>query len=165
MNKDIRLLLFHYLVLAKHLYLGKYDQYSHYICFVMIIIITIITRMSATGIVQYVIVRGDLIKELKWPIGALIAQACHAVTATTHLFYDDPHTQEYLKDLDNMHKVVLEAPNETSLIELKDKLIEANINHKLWIEQPENIPTCLVAKPYPKEEVQRYFKKFKLFKG
>lgn len=115
-------------------------------------------------IIQYIVVRGDLLKELQWPVGALIAQACHAVTATTHLYHDDEHTQAYLKDLDNMHKVVLEAVNEKSLMGLKDKLVENDVKHKLWIEQPENIPTCLVAKPYPKEEVQKYFKKFKLFK-
>jgi peptidyl-tRNA hydrolase len=122
-------------------------------------------RMTSSAIVQYVVVRGDLLKELGWPVGAVIAQACHAVTAVTHLFHDDVHVQAYLKDLDNMHKVVLEAPNESSLIELKDRLTENNVKHKLWIEQPENIPTCLVAKPYPKEEIQKHFKKFKLFKS
>lgn len=120
--------------------------------------------MSSTTIVQYIVIRGDLLREMGWPVGALIAQACHAVTATTHLFYEDEYTQLYLKELDSMHKVVLESPNEEGLIKLKDKLIETNIKHKLWIEQPEDIPTCLVAKPYPKEEVQKYFKKFKLFK-
>ncbi|XP_018564305.1 putative peptidyl-tRNA hydrolase PTRHD1 [Anoplophora glabripennis] len=117
-----------------------------------------------SGIIQYVVVRGDLHKDLNWPVGALIAQACHAVTAVTHLFHEDEITQQYLKDLDNMHKVVLEATDEKSLINLKDKLVENGIKHKLWIEQPENIPTCLVAKPYLKEEVQKYFKKLKLFK-
>ncbi|XP_072398232.1 putative peptidyl-tRNA hydrolase PTRHD1 [Diabrotica undecimpunctata] len=120
--------------------------------------------MSAANIVQYVIVRGDLLKALEWPAGAVIAQACHAVTAVTHLFYEDEFTQRYLKDLDNMHKVVLEAPDEKSLVNLKEKLEENSVKHKLWIEQPENIPTCLVVKPYPKEEIQKYFKRFKLFK-
>lgn len=60
-------------------------------------------------VVQYLIVRGDLIKTLKWPVGALIAQACHASTAAMHLFYSDAHTVEYLENLDNMHKVVLEV--------------------------------------------------------
>ncbi|KAJ8960625.1 hypothetical protein NQ318_013917 [Aromia moschata] len=115
--------------------------------------------MSSSTIIQYVVVRGDLLKELKWPVGAVIAQACHAVSAVTHLFHDDDATQEYLKDLDNMHKVVLEATDEKSLYDLRDKLEENGVKHKLWIEQPENIPTCLVAKPYPKEEVQKYFKK------
>lgn len=115
-------------------------------------------------IVQYVVVRGDLLKELSWPVGAVIAQACHAVTAATHLFRDDPDTQTYLSNLDNMRKVVLEASNEDTLRKLEAKLIENNILHKLWIEQPENIPTCLVAKPYPKDSVHSYFKNLKLFK-
>ncbi|XP_030747998.1 putative peptidyl-tRNA hydrolase PTRHD1 [Sitophilus oryzae] len=116
-------------------------------------------------LVQYVVIRGDILKDLKWPVGALITQACHAVAAVTHLYYNDEDTQLYFKDLDNMHKVVLEAPDEQSLIHLKTKLEENAIKHKLWIEQPENIPTCLAVKPYQKEEIQKYFKKFKLFKG
>lgn len=120
--------------------------------------------MSSNGIVQYIVVRQDLISQLGWPLGAVIAQACHATTAVTHLFYDDEHTQRYLKDLDNMHKIVLEAKDESCLVNLKDKLLENDVKHKLWIEQPENIPTCLVCKPYPKTDIQKYFKKFKLFK-
>lgn len=61
------------------------------------------------GIVQYVVVRGDLIKAMGWPLGAVVAQACHACTAAIHLSYNDTHTQAYLADLDNMHKVVLEV--------------------------------------------------------
>ena len=62
-----------------------------------------------TTIVQYVVIRGDLVSTLKWPLGAVIAQACHASTAVMHLYKDDPHVQEYTKDLDRMHKVVLEV--------------------------------------------------------
>lgn len=62
-----------------------------------------------SSIVQYVIIRSDLLKAMEWPIGAVIAQACHACTATIHQFYNDEHTQNYLKDLDNMHKVVLDV--------------------------------------------------------
>ncbi len=61
------------------------------------------------NIVQYILVRGDLSKSLKWPLGAIIAQACHASVAAIHQYYSDEYTQEYLKDLDNMHKVVLEV--------------------------------------------------------
>lgn len=124
---------------------------------------SLLTKMS-NGIVQYIVLRKDLLTELQWPFGAVVAQACHAVTAVTHLFQNDPDTQKYLEDLDKMHKVVLEAKHEQELTELKDKLVENNIKHKLWIEQPENIPTCLVCKPYPKTEIQNYFKKLKLFK-
>jgi peptidyl-tRNA hydrolase len=63
----------------------------------------------AGQLVQYVVVRADLLKTLNWPVGSVIAQACHACCAVTYLFHNDPHTQEYLKDLDNMHKVVLEV--------------------------------------------------------
>ena len=50
-----------------------------------------------------------------------------------------------------MHKVVLEAGSEAELRKVADKLTEAAIDHKLWIEQPENFPTCLAVKPYQKE--------------
>ena len=59
--------------------------------------------------VQYVVVRGDLLKALKWPVGAVIAQACHACSAIMHLYHDDPSTVEYVKNLDSMHKIVLEV--------------------------------------------------------
>lgn len=60
---------------------------------------------AALGLVQYVVVRTDLIASLAWPVGAVIAQACHASTAVTHLYHEDQHMQRYLADLDNMHKV------------------------------------------------------------
>lgn len=60
-------------------------------------------------IVQYVLIRGDLIKALNWPVGAVVAQACHACTAVIHMFYTDPCTQSYLMDLDSMHKIILEV--------------------------------------------------------
>ena len=60
-------------------------------------------------LVQYIIIREDLSKTLKWTIGAVIAQACHAAVAATHLFADVSDTQEYLRDLDSMHKIVLKV--------------------------------------------------------
>lgn len=63
----------------------------------------------ACTIVQYILVRGDLTKALGWPLGAIIAQACHASVAVTHEFYSDEHTKQYLQDVDHMHKVVLEV--------------------------------------------------------
>ncbi|MBN3325615.1 RL7L protein, partial [Atractosteus spatula] len=63
---------------------------------------------SPRCLVQYVVVRADLVRTLAWPLGAVITQACHAATAAIHLNYNDPDTQEYLAELDSMHKVVLE---------------------------------------------------------
>ncbi|XP_050086345.1 putative peptidyl-tRNA hydrolase PTRHD1 [Anopheles aquasalis] len=110
-------------------------------------------------LVQYIIVNGEIAKT--WPKGALIAQCCHAVAAVNHLF-SDTETAEYFRDLDNMHKVVLEAPTASKLVDLGELLQQNDIKHKVWIEQPENLPTCIALKPYPKDEVQKYVKKFKL---
>lgn len=43
------------------------------------------------------------------------------------------------------------------------KLEENKISHYLWIEQPENIPTCLALKPYPRAHVNPFFTELKLF--
>lgn len=115
-------------------------------------------------IVQYIVVRGDLRSALNWPLGAVIAQCCHATAAVMSLHAEDEETQAYLKDLDNMHKVVLEAKDEAALLKLCEKLKENEIQHKLWIEQPENIPTCLALKPYTKDTVHKYLKHLKLLK-
>ena len=63
-----------------------------------------------------------------------------------------------------MYVYCFQAPDEESLRKLSEKLTEDNIDHKLWMEQPENIPTCVAAKPSKKEDVQHYFKEFKLFR-
>ena len=67
--------------------------------------------MSSTSaqLVQYVVVRGDLLRLLSWPTGAVIAQACHASTAILWMYRNDSNTLQYTTDLDNMHKVVLEV--------------------------------------------------------
>lgn len=117
-----------------------------------------------SSLVQYVVIRGDLYRHLKWPIGALIAQSCHACTAVTAMYKDDPNLLQYIADIDNMHKVVLEAKDEENLSKLSTILKDNNIDFKLWIEQPENFATCLVTKPYQKEVVQKFFKGLKLFK-
>ncbi|TNM94736.1 putative peptidyl-tRNA hydrolase PTRHD1 isoform X1 [Takifugu rubripes] len=119
---------------------------------------------SPSRLVQYVVVRTDLLHQLSWPLGAVITQACHAATAAVHLHYGDPDTQRYLAELDSMHKVVLGAPDEAALSSLSDALTQAGVAHKLWIEEPEHIPTCLALKPCPKDSVQQLLRKFKLFK-
>lgn len=58
----------------------------------------------------------------------------------------------------------LQAKDEDSLRKLSETLTAENVDHKLWIEQPENIPTCVAVKPYRKDSVQNYFKTFKLFR-
>lgn len=72
-------------------------------------------------IVQYIIVRVDLSKSLQWPIGAVIAQCCHATTAICNETINDPETKEYFDDMDNMHKVVLEVILKLQLIRWTQK--------------------------------------------
>lgn len=60
-------------------------------------------------LVQYVVLRADLWKGLGWPLGSIIAQACHAATAALWLSQQEPASQEYcaVDNLDHMHKVCL----------------------------------------------------------
>lgn len=150
---------------------------------------------------QYVILRRDLWAELDWPLGSVVAQACHAATAALWLSRDDPVAQAYCApdNLEHMHKVgpfsmharsgillmcaspallrpaasphhpppaqvVLEVKGEEQLRNVAAKLTEAGVRHKLWVEQPEDFPTCVATAPYPKSQVAPLLKKLKLCK-
>jgi peptidyl-tRNA hydrolase len=62
-------------------------------------------------------------------------------------------------------QVVLEVKGEAQLAALAGRLAEAGVRHKLWVEQPEGVPTCLATAPAPKAAVQPHFKKLKLCRG
>ena len=47
---------------------------------------------------------------------------------------------------------------------LAERLVEEGVAHKIWIEQPEGIPTAIALKPYPKSMVGPLLKKYSLFK-
>ncbi|XP_062824873.1 putative peptidyl-tRNA hydrolase PTRHD1 [Anolis carolinensis] len=121
--------------------------------------------MAARMLVQYVVLRGDLRREpFSWPMGATVAQACHAALAVVHAHYAHPDTAEYLAQSGSMRTVVLEAPDEAALSALAERLQQNGIDHKVWVEQPENIATCVALRPYPKESVHHLLKTFKLLK-
>jgi hypothetical protein len=63
-----------------------------------------------------------------------------------------------------MHKIIISVQNHEELKELNDTLLVNEIKFKLWIEEPENVPTCLATKPYSKALIEKYFKMFKLFR-
>jgi len=90
---------------------NPYLQCPYWFVWSTIWILNVFDLRSSTmsNVVQYVLVRGDLTRTLKWPSGAVMAQACHACVAVVHTYYSDPDTQAYLKDLENMHKVILEV--------------------------------------------------------
>ena len=58
--------------------------------------------------------------------------------------------------------MVLGIESEEKLKNLTEKLNESKIDHIVWIEQPENIPTCVVLKPNEKENVKKIVKKLRL---
>ncbi|KAK6927724.1 Peptidyl-tRNA hydrolase, PTH2 [Dillenia turbinata] len=115
-------------------------------------------------LVQYVVMRRDLVDT--WPVGSIVSQGCHAAVSAIWAHRADPHTIDYCSpdNLDSMHKVTLEVKGEPQMVNLSEKLTAGGIAYKLWIEQPENYPTCLATKPYPKSVVAPLFKKLKLLK-
>ena len=56
---------------------------------------------------QYVVLRRDLWADLGWPLGSVVAQACHAATAALWLSREEPATFRYCaaESIDHMHKV------------------------------------------------------------
>ena len=116
-------------------------------------------------LVQYILLRRDLKKMKNYNDGAIIAQACHASNAILYRTINDSLSQIYFQDLDRMHKIILGIDgNEKELIELSELLKQNTIEHYLWIEQPENIPTAIAVKPYWKKDVEQFFSKFKLYR-
>jgi peptidyl-tRNA hydrolase len=117
-------------------------------------------------IVQFVVVRRDLLSKLEWPTGSVVAQACHACLAVAWEHRDDADVQAYLapSNIDGMTKVVKEVKGLPQLQTLADKLSAEGIRHKLWLEQPENMPTAIALKPYPRSKVAPLLKKYSLFK-
>lgn len=59
-------------------------------------------------LVQYVVLRADLWKDINWPLGSIVAQACHAATAALWESREEPSSQQYCSpaQLNHMHKVM-----------------------------------------------------------
>jgi peptidyl-tRNA hydrolase len=125
-------------------------------------------RIMATPvniIVQYILLRRDLKKMKNYNDGAIIAQACHASSAILYKTINDDLTKLYFNDLDRMHKIILSVDGgENEFNELSNILKQNSIEHYLWIEQPENIPTAIAVKPYYKKDIEHLFSKYKLYR-
>ena len=163
--------------------------------------------MSSTGdgtlsreetLVQYVLVRRDLQTSLGWPLGSVIAQGCHAVSALMWEKRENSNVAKYCANIDSMHKVMRSpAPSSSSLppgsllspyhassrtgtkfctqvvlgvkdskelLKFAQKLSDADMQHRVWVEQPENDPTALAVLPYPRSQIQPLLKKLPLLK-
>ncbi|KAA0151156.1 hypothetical protein FNF31_06890 [Cafeteria roenbergensis] len=104
--------------------------------------------------------------DLEWPLGALMAQACHASMAAVEENRHDEATTAYLHadNLLGMHKVVYEAKSETALQNATTKLRERGARFHAWVEQPEGIHTAIALKPYPRTVARVLCKGFRLLK-
>ncbi|CDJ33002.1 uncharacterized protein EMH_0079210 [Eimeria mitis] len=125
------------------------------------------TGTSSSGewdpLVQYVVVRRDLASELQWPLGAVVAQACHAAVDALGLAMEQSREEarRYLAEGSGMRTVVLQVSDEGELLKLREKLVQKQVGHKLWQEEPEMIPTALASIPIRKS-AGRVFKGLKL---
>ena len=97
-------------------------------------------------VVQYVVLRRDLWKELDWPLGSVVAQACHAATAVLWQCRDDDVVNAYCapENLDSMHKV--RHCHKSSLSQLALHQSSAHRLHSIndSMQQP---MTCICALP------------------
>ncbi|MCP9265685.1 Low molecular weight phosphotyrosine protein phosphatase [Dirofilaria immitis] len=84
--------------------------------------------------IMYLIMRSDLITDLKWSVGAVAAQAAHAATACIWTFREDSEVMEYMKDISHLRKVTLKVLNESELRNLEKKLQDCNVDYYLWTE-------------------------------
>ena len=106
---------------------------------------------AADPLVQFVVLRRDLRSDVEggWPFGSVVAQACHASVAAIAEAVDagdaDALAYVHSSNVDRMHKVVKEVKDEAALRKLSDKLTGSGIQHKLWIEQPEDFATWYAA--------------------
>uniref|UniRef100_A0A915DJG7 peptidyl-tRNA hydrolase n=1 Tax=Ditylenchus dipsaci TaxID=166011 RepID=A0A915DJG7_9BILA len=102
------------------------------------------------------------LKELKWTLGAVFTQIGHASTACIWKYREDPEVVAYMEDLDSMHKVTLRVENEAELLAEAKKLEEANVDHKVWIE--DNMAVCICVKPYSRDFIRPLMKHLQLYK-
>jgi len=100
-------------------------------------------------LVMQIVVRRDLLEQDGWGVGPLMAQVAHATSAVLHETRERTETKEYLNDLLNMYKSVFQVDSPEKLEKLVNSLKSADppIPHHLWIEQPEDVPTCLAVAP------------------
>eukprot|EP00983_Pelagomonas_calceolata_P104139 1158990-Pelagomonas_calceolata.AAC.1 len=75
-----------------------------------------------------------------------------------------PHAAKGQEILFNMSCIMLKRGGPAQGVKLPQPG-EERIQHKLWVEQPEDFATSLATKPYPKTDVAQYFKKLQLCKA
>merc|ERR1711918_227455 len=101
-------------------------------------------------VVIYVLLR----KDLDWPTGALMNQVGHACTKVAWEAREDPVAIEFMTEASaQMTQYTMGAKNEQELRKVESKLVAANIPFHLWVEQPEDVPSCLATRPRRRSQV------------
>jgi len=111
---------------------------------------------TPTSYAQHIVLRGDLLDT--WGTGPMITQGAHVSVAAIETYRNLPQTQTYLQELDSMRKVTWKAKNEAWLEKIAARLDGANVEYKIWIEQPENIKVGLATRPVLREETETVWK-------
>ncbi|WKS79600.1 hypothetical protein CPCDC_8g3410 [Cryptosporidium sp. 43IA8] len=92
-------------------------------------------------IIQYILVRSDL----GWSTGSIIVHLILLSSAAIFENLGEDSVKEYLKEINQMRKVVLNCPDEKTLRNVSSDLKARKVIHKLWVELPESIPTCIAT--------------------
>ncbi|MCO5614273.1 hypothetical protein L7F22_068551 [Adiantum nelumboides] len=107
---------------------------------------------ASDSLAQYVVIRKDLVDTLKWPLGSVLAQACHAAVAAVWLHKDHPNTLQYCGNLDSMTTVMLQ-------ITFSDEKQLERVDEDEVME-PQHI-LLHQSKHGTKKQARQYFLKFK----
>lgn len=107
---------------------------------------------------QLLFLRSDLDQ---MPVGALVAQGCHASIAALEEFKDEESTKEYLKELTGMTTIVYKI-QESDIEPIIDKLNKFGLKYHIWLENG-LVVTCIATIPINKKFCGMFRNKYKLF--
>merc|ERR1712194_230267 len=103
-------------------------------------------------LVMYVVLR----KDLGWPVGALVNQACHATAKVAWEAKDDPESAIYFSEAEGqMTTHTMGAADSAQFNKLAEKLCDAGVPHKVWVEHPENVASSLATWPRRRSQVKK----------
>ena len=120
-------------------------------------------------LVQYIVMRSDLTRHHRYSTGALISNGSHAAIAVIAAHWQEEDVQRYVgrgggEAGSQMRTVTLAAKDEAELRGAAETLRQHRVAHSLWLEAPEQLPTCLATRPQQRSLVQPLLRHLKLFR-
>lgn len=115
-------------------------------------------------LVQYIVLNTE--RMTGWTRGAVCAQACHAAVAALATFATCQDTVAYTSPdtISSMAKVILEVSTDIEFASVISSLTDLALDHYVWHELPENVPTALALRPYRKIDIGQTLSRLKLYK-